>query len=144
MENPKIINYVRKQVVKSLNRQSSLKASFSTKDDVNFVSDKNSQWAYCHVPKAASTTWMLALAQINQLQNYTELMQEGLLHGQMLHEYGIPETEVPENAFTFTFIRHPFERLVSNNFGAKNKKKVSISIFFRYLPIMRNSWSDKK
>ena len=113
-DDAKMINYVRKQVFKSLHHRSKI-STFSTKDDIHFVSDKNSQWAYCHVPKAASTTWMLALAQINQVENFTQLMNEGLLHGHMMHEYGIPETELNKEAFTFTFLRHPFERLVSQN-----------------------------
>ena len=105
-------NYVRKQVLsKSLNRNS--KINPSTKDEVNFVHDKTGNWAFCHVPKAASTTWMLALAQMNQVDNYTALMQHGELHGYMLHEFGFPETNLSQNAFTFTFLRHPFERLVS-------------------------------
>ena len=120
-DDAKMINYVRKQVFKSLHHRSKI-STFSTKDDINFVSDKNSQWAYCHVPKAASTTWMLALAQINQVENFTQLMNEGLLHGHMMHEYGIPETKLNKEAFTFTFLRHPFERLVSQNHrGAKRR-----------------------
>ena len=114
----KTINYVRKQVVKSLHK-SKISTIFTTKDDINFVGDKNSQWAYCHVPKAASTTWMLALAQINQVENFTQLMNEGLLHGHMMHEFGIPETRLNKEAFTFTFLRHPFERLVSQKSSSR-------------------------
>ena len=105
-------NYVRKQVSKSLNRNSK-KSLTSTKDEVHFVTDKSGKWAFCHVPKAASTTWMLALAQINQVDNFTALMENGELHGYMLHEFGMPETNLSKNALTFTFLRHPFERLVS-------------------------------
>ena len=79
--------------------------------------DKSQNIAYCHVPKAASTTWMVAFAKNNNVSNYIELLQKDLLHEKILNNNVIdPDRLMKENTtiFTFTFIRHPFHRIVSN------------------------------
>ena len=43
---------------------------------VRLITDKNHVVAYCHVPKAASTTWMVAFAKNNHVDNYTELLEK--------------------------------------------------------------------
>lgn len=102
-------NYVRRQVLRRTNRP--LK---SDKDDVRFVFDPSeSQLAYCHVPKAASTTWMLAMASINNVSLEEDLDPVLSIHDKMLKTYGVLDTELSPSAIKFTFIRHPFERIVS-------------------------------
>ena len=79
--------------------------------------DKSHKIAYCHVPKAASTTWMVAFAKNNNVSNYAELIQKDLLHEKILNNYVIdPERLIEKNTdiFTFTFVRHPFHRIVSS------------------------------
>ena len=87
------------------------------KDIVKFITDNDGLMAFCHIPKAASTTWMFTFAKINELTtNISELQnmyKTGRLHAIMFDHYGFLEDTVPENSFKFTFIRHPFERIVS-------------------------------
>jgi hypothetical protein len=118
-------NYILKQVANSLKKRRKIRTAPLTsssssgprKDDVIFVTNKSGLLAYCHVPKAASTTWMLAFAQMNSLtSNVTEmeeLFASGRLHGKMMERYGGLAEDLPSAAFTFTFLRHPFERIVS-------------------------------
>ena len=118
-------DFVKKQMLNALKRKRSKRTEInaietsnkSEKDVVKFITDQNKHFAYCHIPKAASSTWMVTIAQINKLtSNATELMQfveNGSLHDTMWKRYGFFEDNVPESAFKFTFIRHPFERIVS-------------------------------
>ena len=92
--------------------------NFNTeKDIVKFITDNDGLMAFCHIPKAASTTWMFTFAKINELtSNISELQnmyKTGKLHAIMFDHYGFLEDTVPESSFKFTFIRHPFERIVS-------------------------------
>ena len=115
-------------MINSLNRKKGIKHNSAMpgdavpeKDLVKFISDTNNLMEYCHVPKAASSTWMYALAKINKLtpdiNELKELLQKGTLHGIMFEKYGHFEDDLPDNgssaAFKFTFVRHPFERIVS-------------------------------
>ena len=90
------------------------KPDFESK--VRLITDKNHSVAYCHVPKAASTTWMVAFAKNNHVAKYTELLEKLSLHAELLRNYTIDVEKLEEtsNIFTFTFIRHPFHRIVSN------------------------------
>ena len=76
------------------------------------ITDKSHKLVYCHVPKAASTTWMVAFAKMNQVENYAQLIDEAELHGTLLHEFGHKVDSNDSEAFKFTFIRHPFQRIV--------------------------------
>lgn len=84
---------------------------------VRLITSRDKTVAYCHVPKAASTSWMVAFAQLNQVQDYQQLIERGLLHGELLNHFGIDYDQIDSDAsnqtFTFTFIRHPFQRIVS-------------------------------
>lgn len=120
-------DYLRKQMINSLNRKKGIKHNSAMpgekvpeKDLVKFISDTNNFMEYCHVPKAASSTWMYALAKINKLtpdmNELKELLQKGMLHGIMFEKYGHFEDDLPgddNSVFKFTFVRHPFERIVS-------------------------------
>ena len=120
-------DYLRKQMINSLNRKKGIKHNSAMpgekvpeKDLVKFISDTNNFMEYCHVPKAASSTWMYALAKINKLtpdmNELKELLQKGMLHGIMFEKYGHFEDDLPgddSSVFKFTFVRHPFERIVS-------------------------------
>ena len=114
-------------MINSLNRKKGIKHNSAMpgekvpeKDLVKFISDTNNFMEYCHVPKAASSTWMYALAKINKLtpdmNELKELLQKGMLHGIMFEKYGHFEDDLPgddNSVFKFTFVRHPFERIVS-------------------------------
>ena len=113
-------------MINSLNRKKGIKhnsampGAVPEKDLVKFISDTNNFMAYCHVPKAASSTWMYALAKINKLtpdmNELKEMLQNGTLHGIMFEKYGHFEDDEDfddSSAFKFTFVRHPFERIVS-------------------------------
>ena len=85
-----------------------------TTQKVVLIRDENQSVAYCHVPKAASTTWMVAFAKMNKLANFTELLDRAALHGELLNNFGVTGDQLDSNAtFSFTFIRHPFHRIVS-------------------------------
>ena len=86
------------------------------------TTEKTNQLAYCHVPKAASSLWMLAFADMNYLnKNETQRLHKKLaLHGMLMTNFSTQITsqnEIEElnnsNLYKFVFIRHPFERLVS-------------------------------
>ena len=77
---------------------------------------------YCHVPKAASTSWMMGFRAMN---GYDEEDQSiGDVHQKMINKHSI-KLDVSDQAlmekakrslkstFTFTMVRHPFERLLS-------------------------------
>ena len=63
--------------------------------------------------QAASTTWMVAFAKMNKLVNYTVLLDKAALHGELLRKFGINGEDLQTKTFSFTFIRHPFHRIVS-------------------------------
>ena len=86
-------------------------------DEIKFISDRREKLKYCHVPKAASTTWMLAFAKLNHLKNYSQLSEMGTLHAAMFSQFGMTDKDIRLGAFKFTFIRHPFERIVSCTFN---------------------------
>ena len=77
------------------------------------ITDENKSLAYCHVPKAASTTWMVAFAKTNGVANFTEMLQRVALHEALLEKFAIDGEKLESDTFTFTFIRHPFHRIVS-------------------------------
>ena len=61
---------------------------------------------------------MVAFARNNNVSNYADLLQKDLLHEKMLNNYVIdPGSLVEKNTgiFTFTFMRHPFHRIVSSD-----------------------------
>ncbi len=96
------------------------------------VTDPEKSLAYCHVPKVASSAWMLIFAELNQNtffrhqvppfnkssdHVFEELLESGKLHEMMLKNFSIQFSETtgfPEKveSFKFIFLRHPFERLV--------------------------------
>jgi len=80
---------------------------------VRLITDENKSLAYCHVPKAASTTWMVAFAKTNSVANFTEMLQRVALHEALLEKFAIDGEKLESDTFTFTFIRHPFHRIVS-------------------------------
>ena len=83
-----------------------------------FVTEAKNVIGYCHVPKVASTLLMTNFAELN---NLNESMIQNKLKAMTLHDYLFAKfsKSYPKNEdqlsklFTFVFIRHPFERLVS-------------------------------
>ena len=83
-----------------------------------FVTEPKNLLGYCHVPKVASTLWMSNFAGMNMLD---QTMIEEKLKAMSLHDYLFSKfsKSYPKNSddisklFTFVFMRHPFERLVS-------------------------------
>jgi hypothetical protein len=74
------------------------------------------------VPKVASSSWMLAFAEMNNLDKNVidDLHNKMALHGMLMTNFSIPVRNVKDiedmnnsNLYKFIFIRHPFERLVS-------------------------------
>ena len=60
---------------------------------------------------------MVAFAKNNNVSNYLELLQKDLLHEKILNNHVMDPGRLMEkntDIFTFTFIRHPFHRIVSN------------------------------
>ncbi len=81
---------------------------------MRLITDANQSLAYCHVPKAASTSWMAAFAKLNKVANYHLLLEADTLHDQLLTSFAVDADRVDHNrTFTFTFLRHPFDRIVS-------------------------------
>ena len=88
------------------------------------TTEETKRLAYCHVPKVASSAWMLTFAEMNHLEkSVVENLQKNLaLHGMLMTNFSIlvdsnSEKEISDintsNLYKFVFIRHPFERLVS-------------------------------
>ena len=86
------------------------------------TTENTNQLAYCHVPKVASSSWMLTFAEMNDLdKNLTETLHKKLaLHGMLMTNFSITIQNAKEledinrsKLYKFVFIRHPFERLVS-------------------------------
>ena len=99
--------------------------------EIVLVTDPEEKLAYCHVPKVASSAWMLVFAELNQnkLRDqvsalnkssdhvFEELLESGQLHEIMLKNFSIKFSEnksssAKQESFKFLFLRHPFERLV--------------------------------
>lgn len=112
----KLGNLIGQKVLSAGEKRPLSKRLTQQKDSVNLVTDKAGLIAYCHVPKVASTAWMTTLAKINGLMNTSAiegLSAGGLLHAVMQNNYGTRPDDLSPDAFVFTFVRHPFERLVS-------------------------------
>ena len=86
------------------------------------TTEKTHRLAYCHVPKVASSSWMLTFADMNHLnKTETENLHKKLaLHGMLMTNFSIQVSTAKEiedmnksNLYKFVFIRHPFERLIS-------------------------------
>ena len=86
------------------------------------TTEETKRLAYCHVPKVASTLWMLTFAEMNHMEdNLTMYLNNHLaLHGVIFSDFSFEvrsEKEINDintsKLFKFVFIRHPFERLVS-------------------------------
>jgi hypothetical protein len=94
--------------------------------------------AYCHVPKAASTWWLSILETISDDNTTRRVFDEDdgddALHRRMLH--GVRKgSELPDDVFKFTFVRHPFRRIVSayHNKFVLNRDQKFIKPLLRYL-----------
>ena len=70
---------VRKERVKMLCQNSSNKKTKFQK--VTLVTNPDETLAYCHVPKAASSAWMLIFAHINKLENKPFLWKGNFSYG---------------------------------------------------------------
>ena len=77
--------------------------------------------AYCHVPKVASTSWMFTFAKLNGIDKdeITNLLKSTQQHDHMASKFAIKIENSADisnfsrsDVYTFTFVRHPFERLV--------------------------------
>ena len=51
---------------------------------IRFVTDPDKALAFCHVPKAASSSWMQVFAGLNQLQKREDLIKEYLSEEELL------------------------------------------------------------
>ena len=64
---------------------------------------------------------MVAFAKTNSVANFTEMLQRVALHEALLEKFAIDGEKLESDTFTFTFIRHPFHRIVSTvNFRFKH------------------------
>ena len=87
------------------------------------TTEPNNKLAYCHVPKVASSSWMLTFAEMNFVDHdtITNLFKKDALHDLLLSSrYSLIAKSYSGinrmnhlNLFKFVFVRHPFERLVS-------------------------------
>ena len=91
-------------------------------EETLITTDKTHQLGYCHVQKVASSSWMLAFAEMNHLDTNVidDLIKNMALHGTLMTNFSIPVRNLKDiedinnsNLYKFIFIRHPFERLVS-------------------------------
>ena len=57
---------------------------------------------------------MVAFAKRNNVANYTEKLHRVALHEALLENFSIDAENLKSSTFAFTFIRHPFHRIVSN------------------------------
>ena len=90
---------------------------------VILTTEPKGKLAYCHVPKAASSSWMLAFAELNLVDHdeMISLFKTKSLHDHLLSsrfsEFARSYDDINAlnnlEMFKFVFVRHPFERLVS-------------------------------
>ena len=87
---------------------------------VSLITEPTEKLAYCHVPKVASTAWMLSFAEMNLIpaSSIKSMNKANSLHGYLYDSFS-EKIQNPKEVtrlskfYTITFIRHPFERLVS-------------------------------
>jgi hypothetical protein len=105
---------------------------------IRLVTDPDKHLAYCHVPKVASSAWMLIFARLHQDQfkfdkqsdehvMLEELLESGQLHEMMLKNFSIiiSGSGEKQDVFKFVFLRHPFERLVSGGLPGSEKGQMA-------------------
>jgi chondroitin 4-sulfotransferase 11 len=106
--------------------------SFQSK--VTLLTDPQRTIAYCHVPKIATSSWMIVFGELNDLKssnNFTNTpIENNSLHRAVLSQYSMniypDDSSFNDNLsneiqsdnettplYKFVFLRHPFERLVS-------------------------------
>ena len=69
---------------------------------------------YCYVPKVACTNWKRIIYQFEKGINATILMNRQTIHKQSFKCISYTSRyKLKRNYYTFLFVRHPFERLVS-------------------------------
>ena len=87
---------------------------------VTLITEPTKKIAYCHVPKVASTAWMLSFAEMNLIpvSIVKSMNKANSLHEHLYNSF----SEKVDNQsdltrllkfYKITFFRHPFERLVS-------------------------------
>ena len=128
---------------------------------VTLITEENKKLAYCHVPKVASTAWMLSFAEMNLISasDIKSMNNENSLHDYLYNTFSI-KIEKPDdvsllsNLYTITFIRHPFERLVSafhDKFIVGKQINLMMPFIEYYIRLkgmkkpkkVRQSWIDK-
>ena len=85
------------------------------------ITEKKDLLAYCHVPKAASTSWMLTFADMNlvPLNDILRFYKSMQLHDHLYNHFSIKLNHTKDKEenllklYKFIFLRHPFERIVS-------------------------------
>lgn len=97
---------------------------------------------YCYVPKVACTNWKRIIYQFEKGINATILMDRQTIHKQgFKHISYANRYKLKRNYYTFLFVRHPFERLVSayrNKFvqpfpdDLRFQKEVGVKIIQKY------------
>ena len=82
--------------------------------NVTLITSRDGTLEYCHVPKAASTLWMKALAALNNDRHHGDI-HEHMLRNYAKVEKGGGEEEEGDIAskMRFLIVRHPFHRLAS-------------------------------
>ena len=124
-------------------------------EEMIITTEMTHQLAYCHVPKVASSLWMVAFAEMNSMdKTQTEsLLKRNALHGAIMTNFSFPlqddekeiETFNNSDLYKFVFIRHPFERLVSAFHDKfKVKKQGDIMVPFLRHEIIKNMFHQLK
>merc|ERR1719362_1584025 len=80
---------------------------------LRFVLDHDQNVAYCQVPKCGSTSWSVAFAEANKMDNYKEYLNAGIMQEKLMEKYSIGAKELKSGTFIFTFVRHPCQRIAS-------------------------------
>ena len=124
-------------------------------EEIIITTEKKHQLAYCHVPKVASSLWMMAFAEMNNIdKNLAErLLKRNALHGAIMTNFSFPLGNNPKeiedfnksDLYKFVFIRHPFERLVSafhDKFEVKKQGDIMVP-FLRH-EIIKNMFQELK
>ena len=127
-----------------------MQAQWLQHPEVTLTTEPQKELAYCHVPKVASSSWMLTFAEMNRINpdKIDSLFKKKALHDLLLSStYSVIARSYDDinvlnnlNLFKFVFIRHPFERLVSayhDQFNVSKQENI-MRPMIRYQNVIQN------